>query len=299
MASWQAHTTSFLLRHTFKRQLASASGIEQVRKLMGGVRAQTPGHVAFESWGPAEYQGERVRDHRTPPRHTLMYIHGGGFIACSPRTHRPITVALACQGFDVLVPDYRLAPEHPYPQGLQDIWFAYGDAVKHAGGAKQLVLCGDSAGAGLLVSLLLRLRDAQLPMPAAAALFSPFVDLTLSSASVQANAQRCAMFTPETLTRAVQLYLPGNTHRTQEASPLYQDLKGLPPLLIHAAQDETLRDDATTLASRAQSAGVEVDLRIWPGVPHAWPLFRHFIPEGRTSLDMAAEFLHRHARSTP
>lgn len=299
MASWQAHTVSFVLRHTFKRQLAAAHDIGHVRSLMARIPQRPAAHVAFEPWGPSDRSGERVRHTLAPARHTMLYVHGGGFIACSPVTHRPITVAMARQGFDVLVPDYRLAPEHPFPQGLQDVWHAYADAVEHAGGASRLVLCGDSAGAGLVISLLQRLRDAQLPLPAAAALFSPFVDLTLRNPSLQANARRCAMFSPAVLERAVGLYLPPHGESAQQASPLLAELQGLPPLLIHVGADETLRDDGTELATRAKAAGVNVELRIWPGVPHAWPLFRHFIPEGRESLQQAATFLHRHARSTP
>jgi len=139
--------------------------------------------------------------------------------------------------------------------------------------------------------LLLRLRDRLHRLPASAALFSPWTDLAGTGASVKTNATRDAMFTGAGLTAAAAFYLGRTSARTPLASPLYGDLRGLPPLLIHVGARELLRDDSTRLAERAQEAGVRVTLRVWPVVPHVWQLLHRFVPEGRESLRETAAFL--------
>ena len=131
-------------------------------------------------------------------------------------------------------------------------------------------------------------RDAGRPLPAGAALFSPWTDLTVSGGSVEQNRRRCAMFTGDILRRGAALYLDGADPGNPLASPLYADLAGLPPLLIHVSEHETLRDDGLRLAERAEAAGVPAFVRLWGGVPHVWQILYPFIPEGRESLAQAA-----------
>lgn len=293
-ASWQARALSLALRLSFKRQLAAAQDVEQVRRLMGRSFTRTPLEMDIAPWLHEGGQGERLRCLRTPPRARLLYIHGGGFVACSPRSHRPITVGLARQGLEVWVPDYRLAPEHPFPGGLLHLVALYRQACQGLDAPGQLLLAGDSAGAGLALSLMLWLREQGGALPAAAALLSPFADLTLAGASLDRNARRCAMFTRAPLERAVALYLAGQDAGQPLASPARADLRGLPPLLIHVGEDETLHSDALLLAANAERAGVAAQLRAWPAVPHVWPLFGRLLPEARQSLREIAGFLHRH-----
>lgn len=298
--SWQARAISFALRHTFKRQLAAAHDIKKVRQLMGRNLARTPRDLDIMPWPhDGGGQGERLRCLRTPPRARLMYVHGGGFVACSPLSHRPITVALARLGFEVWVPDYRLAPEHPFPQGLEQLLALYGEASHGLSADQHMLLAGDSAGGGLAMSLMLMLKKEGRALPAAAALLSPLVDLTLSGSTIDSNARRCAMFTRAPLERAVALYLAGQDARLPLASPVRADLHGLPPLLIHVGQNETLLDDALVLTEACHRAGVEAQLRIWPAVPHVWQLFGRYIPEARQSLRAVAAFLHSHASRPP
>ena len=140
--------------------------------------------------------------------------------------------------------------------------------------------------------MMLKLRDAGEPLPAAAVLFSPLTDLVGIGASRKTNDRRCAMFHAAGLPRAAEFYLPpGAEPRDPLASPLYADLHGLPPLLIHVGEDETLRDDSTEFAARARAAGVRVEMTLWPVVPHVWQMFHPFVPEGRQSLSSAAAFL--------
>ena len=142
---------------------------------------------------------------------------------------------------------------------------------------------------------MLALRASIAPLPAAAALFSPWTDLAATGESVRTNARRCAIFHGPAIAPTARLYLGGADPRNPLASPLYADLSGLPPLLIHVGANETLRDDSTRLAEKAGACGVTVELKVWPVVPHVWQLAPHKIPEARQSLRETAEFLGTHA----
>jgi acetyl esterase/lipase len=292
MASWQAHTLSFVLRHTFKRRLARARDVHQARAVMNGKPLRLPHDVRITPAQLGGVPGEWVEPVSGATAGILVYLHGGGYFACSTVTHRPYTTAFAQRGFRVYAPDYRLAPENPFPAGLLDA-VAVWRAVAAEAGAVPMLIAGDSAGGGLALGAMLKLRADGDPLPRAAALFSPLTDLIGIGPSRQVNDRRCAMFHGAGLGRATEFYMgdAGGDPRDPLASPLYADLRGLPPLLIHVGADETLRDDSTELATRARAAGVPVDLTVWPAVSHVWQLFHAFVPEGRQSLDLAARFL--------
>ncbi len=241
--------------------------------------------------------GERVQwPSATDAGPVVLYLHGGGFIACSPETHRMLVASLVSRiEGTAYVPQYRLAPEHPYPAALQDAQGAYRYLVETCGIAPtRLVLAGDSAGGGLALALALSLREADLPMPAAIVTFSPWTDLAATGDSLHENSERCAMFAGETIRRAAQFYVGSADPTFPLLSPLYGDFAGLPPLLVHASQDEALRDDAVRVAHRAEAAGVTVRMRLWSRVPHVWQFFAKVLPEARQSLDEAAAFIRRH-----
>jgi acetyl esterase/lipase len=292
MASWQAKATSFVLRHWFKPMLARAPDALAARKIMNGRARPPPRGVRVVAATVGGVAGEWMSADGVPTIATLLYLHGGGYFACTPQTYRPVTSSYALAGFKTFAPDYRLAPEHPFPAGLEDAVAAYrGLLESHT--PQQIVVSGDSAGGGLSMALLLSLRDRGIPMPAAAVLFSPFVDLAATGESARINSARCAMFDNESFGRAAGYYVGQGDRRTPLASPLYADLHGLPPLLIHVGADETLLDDSRRLAERAQQAGVRVELKVWPVVPHVWQLFQQWIPEGRSSLREAGMFFAR------
>jgi acetyl esterase/lipase len=294
MASWQARVTSFVLRHTFKPRLARAKDAGQARAVLNsGLFPPTRG-IRITAATLGGVPGEWVESGEAGSGALLLYLHGGGYAGCSARMYRPITAYFAKHGFRVFAPDYRLAPEHPFPAALTDAVAAYGALREEAGASAPIRIGGDSAGGGLALAAMLKLREEGDTLPAAAVLFSPLTDLTGSGASHKTNEQRCAMFRGTVLERVRELYLAGTDPRDPLASPLYADLRGLPPLLIHVGADETLRDDSTQLAEKARAAGVAVELRVWPGVPHCWQLFSGFVPEGRQSLAAAAEFLSGH-----
>lgn len=292
MASWQAKATSFVLRHWFKPKLVRAPDAPALRRVMNLPTRPPPRGTRAVSGTVAGIAGEWVTAEAVPTIATLLYLHGGGYFACTPQTHRAVTSSFALAGFKTFAPDYRLAPEHPFPAGLEDAVAAYRGLLQdHA--PRQIVVAGDSAGGGLAAAMLVSLRERGIALPAAAALFSPFVDLAATGDSARTNGERCAMFTPDAFGRAAQFYVGDGDRRAPLASPVYADLQGLPPLLIHVGADETLLDDSTRLAERAQRAGVKVQLKIYPAVPHVWQLFHRFIPEGRSSLREAGMFLAR------
>lgn len=297
MASWQAKATSFVLRHLFKPALARTRDAPGARKIMNGpTRPPLRGAraVAGTVGGVA---GEWMTADGVPTVATLLYLHGGGYFACTPQTYRPVTSSYALAGFRTFAPDYRLAPEHPFPAGLEDAIAAYRGLLQDHS-PRQLVVSGDSAGGGLAMALLLSLRERGIPLPVAAVLFSPFVDLAATGESARTNSARCAMFTGDSFGRAAEYYVGQGDRCAPLASPLYAELHGLPPLLIHVGADETLLDDSRRLADRAQRAGVRVELKIWPAVPHVWQLFRGWIPEGRNSLREAGMFFAREIGAT-
>ncbi|WP_336487838.1 alpha/beta hydrolase [Methylobacterium nigriterrae] len=291
MTSLRAYVLAWAVRRKIRARLGPMLDVARVRRTLEGPAFPEPGGVTYEPGSVGGIPCERVRRGAGEDRPRLFYLHGGGFIACSPRTHRPLTGYFAQRGFDVFVPDYRLAPEHPFPAALDDALAAW-RAVSAGGPA---VIAGDSAGGNLALALMLRARDAGLPLPRAAALFSPATDMLGSGQSYRTNAGRDAMFDPEGLRRLAPLYLAGADPAGPLVSPLYADLAGLPPLLVHVGERELLRDDSSRLAEAARAAGVSVDLTVFPVVPHVWQFAHGFLPEARRSLDAAAAFLRAHA----
>jgi acetyl esterase/lipase len=265
--------------------------------MMNRVTHKVPAGVMAVGATVGGIPGEWLRSAKSVPVGTLLYLHGGGYFACSPETHRPITAGFARAGLDVFAPAYRLAPEHPFPAAIDDALAAYRGLLASGIPAGSITVAGDSAGGGLALALLLSLRDAGDHLPVAAMLFSPWTDLAGTGASLQSNSDRDAMFAGEGMDRAAAPYLAGEDPRHPLASPLYADLGRLPPLLIHVGSYEVLLDDSTRLADRARAAGTAVKLRTWPVVPHVWQLFP--IPEAVDSMAQAASFLRDALRGSP
>jgi monoterpene epsilon-lactone hydrolase len=290
MASWQAHLSVWIVKWRVKRKLRGVRDYRMARKILRPDPYTVPAAVRISPAQVGGVAGEWVEG--APPTNTvLLYLHGGGYFGCSAASHRPITVGFALEGFRVLAPDYRLAPENQFPAAVDDAVATYRGLLGDGYSPASIVVAGDSAGGGLALSLLLALREAGAPLPAGAVLFSPWTDLAATGESIRTNAARCAMFHGPDIGPSALYYLGDADPRNPLASPLYADLTGLPPLLIHVGADEILRDDSTRLAERAQEAGVRVKLKIWPVVPHAWQLAPHRVPEARQSLREGATFL--------
>jgi acetyl esterase/lipase len=229
---------------------------------------------------------------RARPAPTIFFLHGGGFLIGAPQLFRFASSQFRHAGFNVFTPRYRLAPEYRFPCALDDALAAWSALEEKITGP--LLIIGDSAGGGLAVSLMLKLRDSGARLPAAAALFSPWTDLAVSGGSARENEEKDALFTRRSILLGARAVLGDHRARDPFASPVYGELAGLPPLLVHVGEDEALRDDSTRLVARARAAGVDAQIEIWPDTPHAWQLMP-FLPEAARSRGKAIAFLGKRA----
>ena len=288
MPSWQSYIVHPVLRMFVKRKLEKAFTPFQARAAFGGHPLPVAPGVSFTAGTIGGVQGEWAQANASFAG-VMLYLHGGGYFACSPVTHRPITGGFARHGFRVFAPKYRLAPEHPFPAAVDDALACYrGLLAAHE--APRLVVAGDSAGGGLALAMLLAAREAGLPLPAALVLFSPWTDLAATGASIQANAARESMLVGARMQEVAALYLQGASPETPLASPFYGDLAGLPQTLIQVSEREILLDDSRRVAAKMNAAGGRAELSIWPNLPHAWQIDQAFLPEARQALAQAADF---------
>ena len=228
------------------------------------------------------------------PAGTLLWFHGGFYVLGSPRTSAALASTVARRtGMKVISVDYRLAPEHPYPAALDDAVACYRAILGSAEGRDpgRVAVVGESAGAGLAAALLIAARNQGLAMPAAGVLFSPYADLTLTGDSMKTKAGVDPSFTAEAIARRAADYVGGADPADPLISPVFADLRGLPPLLIQVGTHELLLDDAVRLAARAAAADVPVTLEVTPGVPHLFQAFAAMLDEGDAALVRVTEFL--------
>lgn len=226
----------------------------------------------------------------------LLYFHGGGYCSGSILSHRRlVTEAGRAAGTHTLAIEYRLAPEHPFPAALDDALSAWNFLRKQGIAAEHIAVGGDSAGGGLTVALINRLRDAREPTPGCAWLISPWTDLTLSGLTLDTKDAVDPIIHKAYLAELVDAYLPADMDRRYPlVSPLYGDLTGFPPTLIQVGACETLLADSTRFAAAAGAANVAVTLQIWPDMIHAWPMWNAHLEPGRQALSNAGEFIRRH-----
>lgn len=245
----------------------------------GTIAEPLPAAAGHGEW----VRAEGVADAKQP---VLFYIHGGGFTAGTALAYRGLTARLsAAAGMKLMAVDYRLAPENPYPAALDDCVASYRWLIGPGGASpSRVMLAGDSAGGNLVLAMLLRIRDERIPLPAGGVCLSAIFDHAHTGASVSERAKRDPMILPESLRRCSAAYLGAADARTPNASPLYADLRGLPPLLLQMGSEEMLRDDSVRLAAKAKEAGVEVVLEEWPDMIHVWHLFANRLSEGRDAI---------------
>lgn len=294
--SLRARIVTLGLRLFTKPRLAKMTDPAELREAMERFTRialrPAPGSVAM----PLDLAGRSALSIRAGrPREGLavLHFHGGVFIAGSPQTHLPMLSRLAkLAQVTVIAPSYRLAPEHPFPAALRDAEAVWEALIAQGYRSENLVLSGDSAGAALAFALLSRLCARGTP-PAGAFAFSPWFDLTGASPSVQANAASDPMLAGHRLPEAAQFYLQGHPADDPEASPIFADFPGCPPVLLQTAETEILSDDALRMEEKLRRAGAEVLLQLWPGVPHAWQMMDGLLPESREALRDAARFVTR------
>ncbi len=237
----------------------------------------------------------RVETADTQDGAAVLYFHGGAYAVGSAASSAGLAVAVARHsGSPVITVEYRLAPEHPYPAALDDALAAYRGLLDSGVPAERVAVVGESAGGGLALALLVALKDTDLPQPAAAAVFSPWTDLTLSGASIEDKAAADPALTGAALRVRAADYAADTDLADPLLSPVFADLKGLPPLLVQAGSREILLDDATRLAARAATHDVAVTLQVTPDVPHVFQGFSDILEEGATALSAAGAFLRSH-----
>jgi len=221
----------------------------------------------------------------------LLYLHGGGYVIGSPRSHRHLAAAIAgAARASALSLDYRRAPEDPFPAAVEDAVACYRWLLEQGASPEHIVIAGDSAGGGLTVATLVALRDARVRLPAGGVCISPWVDLTFSGGSYQTKAAADPIVRRPGIDEMARAYLGATDPRTPLASPMFADLRGLPPLLIHVGSEEVLLDDAVQLAERAKAAGVPATLEVWDRMIHVWHWFLPMLEEAETAIQTIGRF---------
>lgn len=235
---------------------------------------------------------EWVSTTASPEEKAILYFHGGGYVIGSPPSHRVhVSKAVRGSGFKAFVFDYRLAPEHPFPAALEDALGAYGHLIHLGYKPGNLVFMGDSAGAGLLLSTLLALKNKGEPLPAGAIALSPWTDLRCTAPSLTSNFARDPMTWEGSCDIFSRYYCGDQDPANPWISPLYGDLDHLSPLLIFAGNDEVLRDDAIRFADKAREAGTDVTLRVGTGMFHCYPVMSPLFPEAKEAMEEICRFI--------
>ena len=295
--SFNASVLRTLLRLTFKALIRPPVGVGAQRFIVSALSRLMPGqrlvHVQQQEVGgvPTEVISPK---HAQGVGAAILYLHGGGYCVGSARTHRSLTTRLAAAtGMTLWVPQYRLAPEHPQPAAVEDALACYRALIKRGLAPHQIVVCGDSAGGGLALTLALRLRDAGERPPAGLMLLSPFLDKSLSGETIRSASKHDPMLNVAWLEQAVRWYAPGPT-----GSPLLEaDLHGLPPMLIQVGDQEVLESDSIRLRARAAHFGVPCRLEVYAGRWHVFQLQAAFLASAGTAVNRLATFAGQRAQS--
>ncbi len=282
----------FLLnrRLFFKR----SRSIDELRVDMHGLSSflTYPSEVKREKLSIGGVACERYTPKGAPESKALFYLHGGAYVNGPLSIYGPYISRFAKHcGVKCVLVDYGLAPEHPFPAAVDDAVKVYRSLIDSGIQPKAILIAGDSAGGGLAIATLVALRDQGMPLPKGCLVISPWADLTDSSPSHQSKAAVDVMLTTERLNISAQVYVGEADLKNPLISPVFADLRGLPPLFIQVGTDEILLDDSLTLAANAEKAGVMVTLKVWEGMFHVWHAMQHVMPEGREAVQEAITFI--------
>ncbi|MFJ9629504.1 alpha/beta hydrolase [Streptomyces sp. NPDC101175] len=294
MSRQQRQALDEMLRHG---PLDLGGDVAEQRAVFGEMMASIP-LPPDVSTTAGELGGVPVVTVETPasdPATVVLYLHGGAYAIGSAAGAAGLAAEIVRRtDARAVCVDYRLAPEHPFPAAVDDALAVYRALLDGGLPGSAIAFVGESAGGGLVAATLVAARDAGLPQPASAAVFSPWADLTVSGASAVTKAAVDPSLTPEGLRTRARDYLRDTDPTTPRASPALADLTGLPPLLIQVGSHEILLDDAVRLAARAAACDVRVDLQVWPQVPHVFQAFAALLDEAGDALDAAAAFTRAH-----
>jgi epsilon-lactone hydrolase len=287
-------------REIMRWRAADLDPVRDVDKIRTGLD-----NMAKDSHAPAGTRKERISinginaEWITPPdalpNGVMLYLHGGAYIAGSFKSHSDLVAYFAKNArVRALIIEYRLAPEHPFPAALEDAVASYRWLLDNGTRPQDIVIAGDSAGGGLTLATLLKLRDDGLPMPAAAVCISPWTDLAGTGESLRTRSRKDPWLKSASVAPGAALYHGTYPANHPLVSPLYGDLHGLPPILIHVGDWEILLDDAVRMAEKIRQAGGTVELEIWPGMWHVFHAFRALTPESKDANEKMACFIQQH-----
>ena len=292
MASLQSYILRTYLNYNKSKSTISPP-LQELRDMQEDAAKleQMPREILRQTVSAGGVEAEWIHPSEAPKERVLLYLHGGAYVMGSCNTHRALTayVSRAC-GMRGLLLNYRLAPEHPFPAAVDDAVAAYRWLLNNSYEASNIIFAGDSAGGGLALATLISLRDAGDPLPAAAVCITPWTDLAGTGDSLSSRAKCDPRITLQSLSLGSH-YIGDNDPCLPLISPLYADLRGLPPLLIQAGNDDMLLDDATRLAERAKAAGVDVTLEVWDRMWHVFHLHAPKLPEARRAIDAIGVFV--------
>lgn len=276
----------------FSKNSSRELNLEVARQGLEALFAQypIPPDVAIEKTTIENIPAEWVVAPNAVRNRVFLYLHGGAYIMGSLNTHRDLAAKLSrSTSTSVLVIDYRLAPEHPFPAALEDALIAYRWLLANGFDPEQIVIGGDSAGGGLTLSTLLSLRDAGDPLPGGAVLLSPWTDLAGTGESMESRREVDPWLSPDSSRVVPSLYIGSLDRRNPIVSPLYADLTGLPPMLVHVGNDEILLDDSVRLVENGRGVGVDMQLKIWDDMWHVFQSFQ--IPEAKQAIDEIGQYV--------
>ena len=295
---------NFLMRHTVKPLLRrQGAEIDLIRRRMGSDPSKVKTLPETIESFVVEIDGlkiERISSKSSTRTRALLYFHGGGYVLGASPGHRDLAAALAeMADLAVYLVDYRLAPEHPFPAAVDDALQAYQWLLEQGFEPSQIILGGDSAGGGLAVSTLLNLKNLGLAAPAAAMLLSPWLDLSLSGASVETNEHADVVLSKSVLVAWADQYLQGRDALAPLASPIYGDLVGLPPVLVHVGSTEILRSDSEDGVDRIIEHDGSAVLKVWDDLPHVFQVLSGRLPEAKASLKLLADYCAQQLQPKP
>ena len=294
-----------LIRSTLGTIVGSIRGqemnIPQLRNVMdmGSIAFFLPWGVETENFRLGHIPCQWVIPRNANHDKVILYLHGGGYAVGSTQTHRALVGEIAKQaGYCAMIPEYRLAPENPYPAAVEDALWCYEWLLDTGHLPENIIIAGDSAGGGLALATMLAALEREVPMPAASVLIAPWVDLTVSQESVFKHIDQSPMLYLKEMRAWATNYAGEYPVDFPLVSPLYANLEGLPPLLIQVSDSEVLVDEDLKLAEKAREYGVDVDLQVFEGLLHVWHIYWRYLGEAREAIEKIVKFINVHSPAT-
>lgn len=296
MSTIQASLVRLLVKYKISKLLHPEISVDEQRKRLDqlSILSFHSPFTRIKEVFIGETQADWISHRSAHSDFVILYLHGGGYNIGSSTASRLLAERLSAKSQAiVLTPNYRLAPEHPFPAALEDVLACYDWLLARGFSPHKIALAGDSAGGGLVLSTALSIRDSKRPLPSSLVMLCPWLDLTLSGGSVKANEKKDCMLSAPWLAKMAENYAGTRDKALPQLSPLFDDLQGLPPALVQVGKEELLLDDSRRFAERYRAAGNHVLLDEWKSMWHVWQLFVKYLPEANQAVSQAGEFIRK------